>query len=49
MIGSSSFGSLNRWIDTVKNVRGEDALILVIGMHFMWIYLGNKADLKAET
>ncbi len=38
-LDANSFGNLNKWIDNVRQVRGEDALIMIIG---------NKSDLDAE-
>lgn len=33
----NSFANLNKWIDNVREVRGEEALIMIIG---------NKSDLN---
>ena len=38
-IDTSSYNSLAKWIDNVREVRGEEALILI---------LGNKKDLEDE-
>jgi small GTP-binding protein len=39
ILDANSFGNLNKWIDNVREVRGEDALIMIIG---------NKCDLEEE-
>ena len=36
---ANSFGNLNKWIDNVREVRGEEALIMIVG---------NKSDLDSE-
>ena len=36
---STSFNNLNKWIDNVREVRGEEALIMIIA---------NKVDLENE-
>jgi GTPase SAR1 family protein len=36
---ANSFGNLSKWIDNVREVRGEEALIMIIG---------NKCDLDGE-
>jgi len=35
----NSFGNLSKWIDNVREVRGEEALIMIVG---------NKSDLDGE-
>jgi len=32
---SNSFNNLGKWIDNVREVRGEEALIMVIGIVFL--------------
>ena len=38
-LGITSFNNLPKWIDNVREVRGEEALIMVIG---------NKLDLEGD-
>lgn len=38
-LGPNSFANLSKWIDNVREVRGEEALIMIIG---------NKSDLESE-
>ena len=39
LVDANSFGNLSKWIDNVREVRGEEALIMIVG---------NKSDLDGE-
>jgi hypothetical protein len=38
-LDANSFSNLSKWIDNVREVRGEEALIMIVG---------NKSDLEGE-